>query len=164
VKIPSQQKTLRERIGVSAYEPRTFSTFAARRSALLRGFPTFSRVLGAPGVSGVLSDWVEQQAALFLKFLDDRAEVDGLIGKLAILGDFGLVQHLESVALEQFEPAPVFECHDLSVDLFDAVIIKITQIGFDQLTAHDDGLYFREDVKMKMPDGPRSSGYLAPRF
>ena len=48
---------------------------------------------------------VEQQIALFLKLFDDRAEVDRLIDKLAILRDFGLVQHLESVTLEQFGTA-----------------------------------------------------------
>jgi hypothetical protein len=70
-------------------------------------------VLGVRCVPGVLPDRVQQQVALFLKFLDDRAEINWLIGKLAILGHFGLVEHLESVTLEQFEPAPIFECHDL---------------------------------------------------
>src|SRR5271166_545458 len=109
-------------------------------------------------------DRVQQQIALFVKFFSDRAEVHRLIGKLAIFCDFGLVEHFESIALEQFETAPAVECNYLGLDLFDAMIVKIAEIGLEELTIDQDRLYFREKVGMKMPDRPRSSGHFAPRF
>ena len=87
-----------------------------------------------------------------------------MIGKLAVFGDFGLVEHLESIALKQFETAPAIECNYLGMDLFDAMIVKIAEIGLEKLTVDQDGLYFREEVGMKMPDRPRSGGHFAPRF
>ena len=87
-----------------------------------------------------------------------------MIGKLAIFGDLGLVQHFKSVALKKFEAPPPVECHHLGVDLLDAMIVKIAEIGLEELTKDCDGLCFRKKVCVKMSDRPGSGGYLAPRF
>jgi len=77
-----------------------------------------------------------------------------LIGKSAILRDFGLIQHFESVALEQFETAPAIEGHHLRVDLFDAVVVEMTEVSFQKLTADLDGLGRRKQIDVEMPNGP----------
>ena len=74
-----------------------------------------------------------------------------------------MVEHFESIALKQFETAPAVECNYLGVDLSDAMIVQIAEIGLEELTVDQDGFYFREEVGMKMPDRPGSSGHFAPR-
>ena len=85
-----------------------------------------------------------------------------MIGKSAILRDFGLIQHFESVALEQFETAPAVECHHLRVDLFDTVVIEMTEISFQKLTTDLDGLGCRKQVDVEMPNGPGRCGNFTP--
>ncbi len=95
---------------------------------------------------------------------DDRAEVNGLIGISAILRDFGLIEHFESVALKQFETAPAVEGHHLGVDLFDAVVVEMTQVGFKELAKDLDRLHRRKKVDVEMSNGPGSCGDFTPRF
>ena len=87
--------------------------------------------IGAEAI--VLSERVQQAVALLLKIFYDGAEVNGLVRESPILGDFGLIEHFESVAFKQFEAAPAVEGHHLGVDLFDTMVVQMTQVSFDQL-------------------------------
>ena len=87
-----------------------------------------------------LTKRVQQAITLLLEIFHNRTEINCLIGKSAILRDFGLIQHFKSVAFEQFETAPAVEGHHLRVDLFDAVVVEMTEVGFQKLTTDLDGL------------------------
>jgi hypothetical protein len=111
-----------------------------------------------------LPDRVQQAIALLLKIFHDRAEVNRLIRESAIFRDFGLIQHFESVALEQFEPASAIECYHLRMDLFDAMIVQVTKVGLQKLPSDLDRLSCWKEIDVKMSDGPRRRGNLAPGF
>ena len=91
---------------------------------------------------------------MLLKIFYDRAEVNRLGRKSAILRDFGLIQHFESIALEQFEAASAVECHHLRVDLFDAMVVQVTKVGLQKLASDLDRLSGRKKIDVEMPDGP----------
>ena len=99
---------------------------------------------------------------MLLQIFDDGAEVNSLIGESAILRDFGLIHHFESIALKQFETAPAVECHHLRVDLFDAMVVQMAQVGFKKLTTDLDRLGCREKVDVEVPNGSGSAGYFPP--
>ena len=81
---------------------------------------------------------VQQALALFLEVFYDGTEVDRLVRELTVLGYFGLIQHFETVALKQLETASAIEDHHLGVDLFDAVVVEVAQIGLEKLTTDLD--------------------------
>ena len=109
-----------------------------------------------------LPERVQQTIPLFLKVFDESAEVDSLTSKSAILRDFGLIQHFESIALEQFETAPAIEGHHLRVDPFDAVVVEMTEVSFQKLTTDLDGLGRRKQVDVEMPNAPGRCGNFTP--
>lgn len=111
-----------------------------------------------------LPERVQQTITLLLEIFYDRAEVNSSIRKSAILGDFGLIQHFESVALKQFKTAPAVECHYLRVDLFDAMVVLMTQVGFKKLPSDLDRFGGRKKVDMEMANGPGSCGHFTPGF
>ncbi|MBV9644509.1 MAG: hypothetical protein JO334_13135 [Verrucomicrobia bacterium] len=62
---------------------------------------------------------------LFFKVFYNGAQVNRLNGESAVLRNFGLIHHFESVSLEQFGTAPAVECHHLRVYALHAVIIEM---------------------------------------
>jgi hypothetical protein len=128
-----------------------------------RIFPTENRQWTTENLLGFRSsEGVQQTIALLLQIFDNGAEVNSLIGESAIFRDFGLVHHFESIALKQFEAPPAVECHHLRVDLFDAMVVQVAQVGFEKLTADLDRLCRREKVDVKVPNGSGSAGDFAP--
>jgi hypothetical protein len=111
-----------------------------------------------------LSERVQQPVALLLKIFYDGAEVNGLIRESPILGDFGLIEHFESVAFKQFEPAPAVEGHHLGMDLFDTVVVQMMQENFDELPSDLNRFRGREKVDVEMPNGPGRAGHFTPGF
>ena len=95
---------------------------------------------------------------------DDRAEVNRLIGKLAVFGDLGLVQNFEPVALKQLRTPPAVKGHHLRMDLFDALVVEITQVGFKEQAKDLDRLRRRKKVDVEMSNVPGSRRDFTPGF
>ena len=114
----------------------------------------------------LLPQRVEEAIALLLllKIFHDGAEVNRLNCESAILRDFRLIHHFESVSLEQFGTAPAVECHHLRVYPFDAVIVEMVQISFNKLPTDHDRLGCRKKVDVEMSNGPGSRGHFTPGF
>ena len=73
----------------------------------------------------LLPDWVQQAIALLLQIFYDGAKIDRLIRKSPILGNLGLIDHLEPIALKQFDAPSAVEGYHLGVDLPDTVVVQM---------------------------------------
>lgn len=107
---------------------------------------------------------IQEPVALLLKFLYNRGEVDWLVGELAVLGDFGLVQHFESVPFKEFGPASAIERYHLGVHMLHTLVVEKPEIGLEQLAENWDTPGFRKQIDMEMANPTWCSGNFVPSF
>ena len=81
---------------------------------------------------------------------------------VAVFGDLAPVEHLESVALEDFGAAPPLEGDDLSVDLTDALPAEMIEIEIHEALAVGESLRLGKDVEVEVGGAARCLWNLAP--
>src|SRR5262249_36779381 len=84
----------------------------------------------------------------------------GIIG--LVFRDLSPVQDTEPVTLEHFFPPPALEGDDLSVNIFFATTIEITQIRTHQSTRGGHFSRIGQEVDVEMWDPPRCGRNFAP--